>query len=246
MIHAYVRNVMQTPGWPNMTGAPWQIAYGRPIFVRFPGAGRLRRSATGGLDPGFSLEPLADRVQPAGPGAGALQPPGGPRITVAGQAGGYPPGGVEFTPDGDVEIGGGSPQVRDLVANGRDLGDGGPLSPAPGVDGNEPVPAGGPGHGPAGRMHPGHPAGGPGHAAACPNDSADPDGYPGPLHRAGREADRADREVLALMPEGLSGQQPRQDVQPLVEDFRPGAAIGRLAEQPELSAGGSAEAHAED
>jgi hypothetical protein len=48
------------------------------------------------------------------------------------------------------------------------------------------------------------------------------------------------------MPEELSGQQPRQDVQPLIEDFRPDAAIGRLAEQPEVSAGGSAEAHAED
>src|SRR5215813_11949070 len=165
-------------------------------------------SATRGLYPGSSLEPLTHRVQPAGPGAGALQPPGGPRIAVAGQAGGYPPGGVELTPDDDVEIGGGSPQVRDLVASGRDLGDGGPVPWTPGVDGNEPVPAGGPRHGPAGRMHPGHPAGGPRQAAAGRNDPADPDGYPGPLDRAGREADRADREVLALMPEGLPGQQP--------------------------------------
>ena len=87
---------------------------------------------------GSALEPLAHRVRPAGPRAGTLQPPGGPRIAIAGQAGGYPPGGVEFTPDGDVEIGGGPPQARDLVANGRDLADGGPVSRAPGVDGNDP------------------------------------------------------------------------------------------------------------
>src|SRR5260370_4526096 len=134
---------------------------------------------------GSALEPLAHRVQPAGPGAGALQPPGGSRIAVAGQAGGHPPGRAEFTPDGDIEISGGPPQARDLVASSRDLADGGPVSRAPGVNGNEPVPTGGPGHRPAGRMHPGQPASRPGQEAACWKDSADPDGYPGPLHRAG-------------------------------------------------------------
>src|SRR5262249_56098684 len=88
-------------------------------------------SATRGLYPGSSLEPLTHRVQPAGPGAGALQPPGGPRIAVAGQAGGHPPGGVELTPDDDVEIGGGSPPGCDLFPNGPPLRDPGPGPPAP-------------------------------------------------------------------------------------------------------------------
>ena len=48
------------------------------------------------------------------------------------------------------------------------------------------------------------------------------------------------------MREGLPGPQSRQDVQALVEEFGPDAAIGRLAEQPELGVGGIAEAHAED
>src|SRR5262249_58476063 len=93
-------------------------------------------SATRGLYPGSSLEPLAHRVQPAGPGAGALQPPGGPRIAIARQAGGHPPGGVELTPDDDVEIGGGSPPGPQLVAHRPALGDRGPgpLPPPGGGD----------------------------------------------------------------------------------------------------------------
>src|SRR5689334_15471268 len=134
---------------------PWCKASGRTAV-------RSECSATRELYLGSALEPLTHRVQPAGAGAGALQPPSGPRIAVAGQAGGYPPGRIEFTPDGDIEISGGPPQARDLVANGRDLADSGPVSRAPGVDGNEPVPAGGSSHRPAARMHPSHPAGGPG------------------------------------------------------------------------------------
>src|SRR5262249_61014189 len=86
-------------------------------------------SATRGLYPGSSLEPLAHRVQPAGPGAGALQPPGGSRIAVAGQAGGYPPGGGKLTPDDDVEIGGGSPPGAALFADGPGFGCAWPRSP---------------------------------------------------------------------------------------------------------------------
>ncbi len=140
-----------------------------------------RCSAPGGLCPGSALESVPYRVHPAGPGARAFQPPGGPRSAVAGQPGGCPPGRVEFTPDGDVEISGAPPQARDLVASRRDLPGGGPVSRASRVDGNESVPACGPGHRPAARMPPGHPPGGPRHQAAPRKDTANRHGPGDPI-----------------------------------------------------------------
>src|SRR5215467_12116720 len=93
---------------------------------------RSECSATRGLylgpAAGRAMEPFAHRLQPAGPGAGALDPPGGPGRAVPGQVGGHPPGGVEFTPHGDVETCDGPPQPCDPVADGRDLADAGPVS----------------------------------------------------------------------------------------------------------------------
>src|SRR5215468_10680319 len=93
---------------------------------------RSECSATRGLylgpAPGRSPEPFAHRTQPAGPGARALDPPGGPRRAVPRQQPGYLPGGVEFPPDSNVESLNGPPQARDPVADGRDLADSGPVS----------------------------------------------------------------------------------------------------------------------
>src|SRR6516162_1152421 len=152
-------------------------------------AARSECSATRGLylgpAPGWSAEPFAHRVQPAGPGSRALDPPGGSRRAVPGQQPSYLPGGVEFPPDGDVEILDGPAQARDPVADGCDLAGGGPFSGLPGVDGHEPVPARCPGHRTADRRHPGHPAGGARQRPVGGKDPADPDGHAGLLHRAG-------------------------------------------------------------
>ena len=48
----------------------------------------------------------------------------------------------------------------------------------------------------------------------------------------------ADREVSALVREGLPGLQSRHDLQPFIEELGPDAATSRT-DQPELRAGGS-------
>jgi hypothetical protein len=140
-----------------------------------------RCSAPGGLCPGSALESVPYRVHPAGPEAGAFQPPGSPRSAVAGQPGGYPPGRVEFTPDGDVKS---AVLPRRLAILSRAAA----ISPAvgrspgrPGWMGTNPSQRAARATGPASWMHPGHPPGGPRQQAAPRKDTANRHGPGGPI-----------------------------------------------------------------
>src|SRR6516165_9171751 len=58
-------------------------------------AARSECSATTGLYLGPVPEPPTHRLQPARPGLGALDPPGGPRVPVGRQRGGHLPGRIQ-------------------------------------------------------------------------------------------------------------------------------------------------------
>src|SRR5215468_10889680 len=94
---------------------------------------RSECSATRGLylgpATGRVAEPFAHGFQPARLGARTLDPPGGPGRAVPGQVGGYLPGGIEFTPDGDVETRGGPPPAREPEAPGHPGGRKFPAAP---------------------------------------------------------------------------------------------------------------------
>src|SRR5579859_2869494 len=202
---------------PARTSARSECSATRGLYLG-PGTGRARRP-----------DPRRDGLLPAGPlRLHALDPPGCPGRRIAGQPGGQRTV-VQGAPDRDVEALGAAAQHGDPVPRGRDvIGRGDAVRPRP-VDRDVAVPAGRAGERPAAGQVPAH-----------------PDGYPGPLHRARRELDGPDREVLARIGERPPGLQARQDGQPLVEEFRPDPGLGWLAEQAELPVGGRAQADAED
>src|SRR5215469_9062978 len=211
---------------PAFAAASWYLG-APPRSMPARTAGRSECSATTGLYLGPAPDPFAHRVQPARPGLGALDEPGGPGGGVGRQRGGHLAG-IQFAPDGDVEVHENAARRLDPVPHGRDVRRGRLAARALAVDRDETVPAGGPGH-----------------RALRRQFAAYPDGYPWLLHRAWREGDRPDRVVLALVGEGLPGAQPGQDIKPLVQEFGPDAGVGRLAEQAELT-GRGAQADPED
>src|SRR6516162_1625770 len=202
-------------------------------YLRAPPRSMLARtsarsecSATRGLylgpAPGRFPEPFAHRVEPARPGRGAFDEPGGARVAVGRQRRGHLAGRVQFAPDRDVEVRRGPAQRLNPVPDGRDVRRGGlAAGPFP-VNRDKPAPARRADQGAAGGQQPAH-----------------PDGYPGPLHRAGQELDRPDREVVARVGERPPGAQPSHNLQPFVQEFRPVARAGRLAEQAELAVRGA-------
>jgi hypothetical protein len=96
---------------------------------------RIGRAAAG--DPG------ADQVQPAGPVLDAVQPPGDPGASVAGDITGLVGGALQVVPDRDVESGGRSAEFLDAGAERHDVVRLRPAVRPAGVNRHDTVPAGG-------------------------------------------------------------------------------------------------------